>query len=141
MVTSTKAKKPWEANWQIVRELGGGGHGATFVVKRRDGSDDSEYVLKVLRRQNDSERRQRMNREVGALRRLEHTGAVPKFIESNTDQYTDLNVPLYFVAGYVKGQTLEERVNQSPLKPAEALRLNLPFNYTNEQMRLVRGDS
>jgi len=50
---------------------------------------------------------------------------VPKFIESNTDRYADLDVPLYFVAEYVKGQTLEERVNQSPLKPAEALRLNI----------------
>jgi serine/threonine-protein kinase len=125
MVTSTKVKKPWEINWQIIRELGGGGHGATFVVKRRDGSDDNEYVLKVLRRQQDYERRQRMHREVNALRRLERTAAVPKFIESNTDQFADLDVPLYFVAEYVKGQTLEERVNLSPLKPAEALRLNI----------------
>src|SRR5437588_4024945 len=66
----------------------------------------------------------------GLLRRKlssssELTAAVPKFIESNTDRYADLDVPLYFVAEYVKGQTLEERVNQSPLKPAEALRLNI----------------
>jgi len=99
--------------------------GATFVVKRRDGSDDNEYVLRILRRQDDPERRQRMNREVSALRLLGHSGAVPQFIESNTDQHADLNVPLYFVAEYVTGQTLEERVNQSPLQPAEALRLNI----------------
>jgi hypothetical protein len=30
MVTSTKTKKRWEANWQIARELGGGGHGETL---------------------------------------------------------------------------------------------------------------
>jgi serine/threonine protein kinase len=125
MANSTKqTTKPWENNWQIVRELGGGGHGATFVVRRRDGSDDNEYVLKVLRRQEDPERRQRMHREVNALRRLQHT-AVPKFIESNTEQYADLDVSLYFVAEYVKGPTLEARVDQSPLKPAEALRLTI----------------
>jgi eukaryotic-like serine/threonine-protein kinase len=124
MSTSKKVKKPWSINWQIERDLGGGGQGATFVVKRRDGSDDNEYVLKILRRQDDSERRQRMYREVNALRRLQHT-AVPKFIESNTDQHEDLNVPLYFVAEYVKGQTLEERINESTLKPAEALRLTI----------------
>jgi len=50
---------------------------------------------------------------------------VPKFIESNTDRYADLDVQLYFVAEYVKGQTLEERVTQSPLKAAEALKLNI----------------
>jgi serine/threonine-protein kinase len=125
MTIANKIKKPWDVDWQIVSELGGGGHGATFVVKRRDGSDDNEYVLKVLRRQDDSERRQRMYREVNALRQVELTAAVPKFIESNTDRYADLDVPLYFVAEYVNGQTLEERVNQCPLTPAEALRLNI----------------
>src|ERR1041384_8174313 len=122
---TSKGKKPWDIKWQKVRELGGGGQGATFLVKRRDGSDDNEYVLKVLRRQDDSERRQRMYREVNALRRLQHTAAVPKFIESNTDQHADLDVPLYFVAEYVKGQTLEERITESTLKPAEALRLTI----------------
>ncbi len=53
------------------------------VVKRR-GDTDEEYVLKVLRKQDDAERRQRMYREVQALRLLQHP-AIPRVIKSNTD--------------------------------------------------------
>lgn len=117
-----KAKrKPWDENWQKVRQLPGGGQGDTWVVKRR-GDTDEEYVLKVLRKQEDTERRKRMYREVQALRLLQHP-SIPRVVESNTDQYADSEVPLYFVANYIEGQTLEARVSQERLRPDEAVRL------------------
>jgi eukaryotic-like serine/threonine-protein kinase len=113
--------KPWDENWQKVRQLPGGGQGDTWVVKRL-GDTNEEYVLKVLRKQVDGERRQRMHREVRALRLLQHP-AIPRVIESNTDEYADTEIPLYFVADYVEGQTLKERVNEGRLRPDDAVRL------------------
>jgi serine/threonine-protein kinase len=118
----TKAqKKPWDVNWEKLRQLRGGGQGETWVVRRR-GDTDGEYVLKVLRKQDDTERRKRMCREVEALRLLQHP-AIPRVVEYNTDDYADLNIPLYFVANYIDGPTLEEQVKQARLRPDDAVRL------------------
>ena len=120
--------KPWDGNWQKLRQLPGGAQGETWVVKRR-GDADEEYVLKVLRKQEDTERRQRMYREVHALRLLQHP-SIPRVIESNTDQYVDTEVPLYFVANYIQGQTLEVRVGKERLRADEAIRLVIKIAET-----------
>lgn len=114
-------KKPWADSWQIEQSLSGGGQGQTFLVKRKDGTGEI-CVLKVLKDQDDAERRQRMHREVQALNLLHHP-AIPKVIESNTDQFADMQVPLYFVEEYAKGQTLAKYVSQGPLRLDEAVRL------------------
>jgi serine/threonine protein kinase len=116
-------RKPWEDSWEIVTELGSGGQGTTFIVKRRGSAhDDDKYVLKVLHRQKDPERRRRMHREVQALQQLDHP-RLPKIIESNTDAFDDIAVPLFFVMDYIESHTLEERVTEAPLKPDEAIAL------------------
>jgi len=114
-------KKPWEERWRRGRQLGRGGQGVTFLVERIDVPDE-RYVLKELRNNGDLERRKRMHREVQALQELDHP-RLPKIIESNTDAFADLEVPLFFVMDYVDGQTLEERVAQGQLKPDEAIGL------------------
>lgn len=121
-------KKPWEANWEKLRQLPGGGQGETWIVRRR-GDTDGEHVLKVLKHQGDSERRKRMYREVEALRLLQHP-AIPRIVESNADQYSDADVPLYFVATYVDGQTLEKRLGEGPLTPADGVRLIIEIAKT-----------
>ncbi|MCA1838025.1 MAG: protein kinase [Actinobacteria bacterium] len=103
-----KRGKPWEQNWENVAQLPGGSQGSTSIVKRR-GESDEKYVLKILKSQRVAERRERMHKEVKALLRLRHHG-LPKIIESNTDEYSDLSVELYFVQEYVDGPTLNERV-------------------------------
>jgi serine/threonine-protein kinase len=114
-------RKPWEDSWQIVSELGRGGQGTTFIVKRRISEHgDEKYVLKILQKQKDPERRRRMHREVQALQQLDHP-RLPKIIESNTEAFDDIAVPLFFVMDYIEGHTLEDRVSETPLKPDEAI--------------------
>jgi len=116
-------RKPWEKFWEIVSELGSGGQGTTFVVKRSGSDQDADkYVLKILHKQKDPERRRRMHREVQALQQLDHP-RLPKIIESNTDAFDDVAVPLFFVMDYIDGHKLEDRVTESPLKPDEAIAL------------------
>ena len=116
-------RKPWEESWEIVSELRSGGQGTTFIVKRSGSDQDADkYVLKILHKQKDPERRRRMHREVQALQQLDHP-RLPKIIESNTDAFDDVAVPLFFVMDYIDGHTLEERVTESSLKPDEAIAL------------------
>lgn len=115
--------KPWDANWEKIRQLGGGGHGDAYLVRRRDDSSNV-CVLKVLRNNDSAERRQRMHREVQALQQLQHR-AIPKVVESNTDAYGDGETPLYFVVDYVEGPTLAEQVQQGRLLPVVAIRLGI----------------
>lgn len=114
-------RKPWDNNWRRLRQLGAGGHGVTYLVERDDRPGE-QYVLKVLRDNDDPERRQRMHREVQALRQLRHAG-LPKIIESNTDQFADMDEALYFVMDYIDGPTLEQRVTEGRLQTDDAVRL------------------
>ncbi len=123
-------RKPWEDTWRKLRELGRGGNGVTFLVDHYQKPGEL-YVLKELKHNHlsDPERRQRMYREVQALQQLDNP-SLPKIIESNTDSFADIDVPLYFVMDYVVGQTLEERVKQGGnlLQPHEAVRLTIQLS-------------
>src|SRR5262245_24707807 len=117
---ANRRRKPWDDNWERVKELPGGGQSKTFVVKRRDIDSKDNYVLKILRRQDELERRRRMAREVTALQQLDHP-RLPKIIESNTDAVDDIDIPLFFVMDHIDGQTLEERIAQGQLKLDQAI--------------------
>ena len=56
-------------NWTWVRNLREGGQGHTFVVKRSNGADSLEYVLKRLK---NLKRIDRFEREIDVCKRLEH---------------------------------------------------------------------
>jgi eukaryotic-like serine/threonine-protein kinase len=120
--------KPWEGTWRTLRKLGTGGHGKASLVERHD-EPGEQFALKELSRQDDIERRQRMHREVQALRLLQHS-AIPRVVETNSDLYADLEIPLYFVMDYVEGPTLEERVNQGHLRPNDAVVLTIEIADT-----------
>jgi serine/threonine protein kinase len=59
--------------WKIVRPLGEGGQGRTFVVRRADSTEEREYALKVLKNPN---RSGRFEQESVALARLSHPNVV-----------------------------------------------------------------
>lgn len=115
--------KPWERNWIVAEasQIRGGGQGTTRIVHHRGDDAKRSYVLKLLNRQRDPERRRRMYREVASLRTLDHPG-IPKLIESNVKQFADLDVPLYFVQEFIPGRTLEEFVSKDRVSPTEAIR-------------------
>jgi serine/threonine-protein kinase len=117
-----KVIKPWEQKWVEVTGVldAGGGQGKTRAVRRASAPDSQICVLKVLNRQDDPERRRRMYREVAALRTLAHPG-IPTLVDSNADQFNDLNVGLYLVTDYVPGPTISQYLQQKEVELAAAL--------------------
>ncbi|MEG4442088.1 serine/threonine-protein kinase [Microcoleus sp. AT9_B5] len=115
--------KPWEARWETIRPIGGGGQGDTFLVKPKDSpTNDRTFVLKILKNQKASERRRRMHREVAALNTLDCPG-IPRLIESNSDQF-DSDVPLYMVTEFIEGKMLSEI-----LDPAQPMGITDAVNF------------
>jgi serine/threonine protein kinase len=104
---SKQKKKPWDEKWEIVKPIGGGGQGDTFLVKPKESAILSRsFVLKILKNQKDPERRKRMHREIAALSTLDFPG-IRRLIESNSEQFA-ADVPLYMVAEFIEGKTLSE---------------------------------
>jgi serine/threonine protein kinase len=88
----------------------GGGQGTTFKVQNKSSKLDSPtYILKLLKQQNDLERRTRMRREFTSLQTLKVNG-IPSTIESNTEFYDKLEYKLFIVMEYIPGITVAEFV-------------------------------
>jgi serine/threonine protein kinase len=109
---SKQKNKPWDEKWEIVKPIGGGGQGDTFLVQPKDSPIPHQtFVLKILKNQKDPERRKRMHREVAALSTLDCPG-IPRLIESNSDQFA-ADVPLYMVGEFIEGKTLSQFLEDS----------------------------
>ena len=99
--------KRWDENWEKLEDIGSGGQGKTSLVEpKNDSFPPGNYVLKILHRQKDDERRARMHREVTNIRTLKNPG-IPKLIDSNSECFKK-DVPLYMVTELIEGSTLEE---------------------------------
>jgi serine/threonine-protein kinase len=127
---SKQKNKPWDEKWEIVKPIGGGGQGDTFLVKPKDSTILSQsFVLKKLKNQKDAERRKRMHREVAALSTLDCPG-IPRLIESNSDQF-DSDVPLYMIGEFIEGKTLSQILDPAPpMGIADAVNLVLKLLET-----------
>ncbi len=127
---SKQKNKPWDEKWEIVKPIGGGGQGDTFLVKPKESAILSRsFVLKILKNQKDPERRKRMHREVAALSTLDCPG-IPRLIESNSDQFAT-DVPLYMVAEFIEGKTLSEILDPAqPMAIVDAINLVLKLLET-----------
>lgn len=98
-------------DWKIIKKLGQGGQGMTWLVQSRTGSEQG--VLKILRRPDDQQARARMHREVANLRSLHPTAArVPKVLEDNTKEFEIMDTVLYFIMEYIEGQTLLDYISE-----------------------------
>lgn len=105
-------RKPWLDRWQVKEDIGRGGQGTTFLVTKK--SEGTEAVLKVLRMQSDPEARRRMFQEVNNLKVLQNARCkVPAILDSNTDKFESLDVPLYFVMEQVVGSDLNTVVSSA----------------------------
>src|SRR4051812_37702137 len=100
-------QEQWANKWEMVRKLGGGGQGTTFeVVNRTDSS--LRGVLKLLNDDDNEQARSRMAHEKINLETLGKRGVkAPKFLDANTDLYSDSSVQLYLVMEFVSGKTLD----------------------------------
>jgi serine/threonine protein kinase len=111
---------PWHEGWDLVRSLGGGGHGRTAVVRRVGDDDGPECVVKVLKQPTDPERRARLQREVVALRNVSDPG-IPKLVDTNCDGASD-DDELFCVMEFIRGSTVEDTVKKhGPVSIDQAL--------------------
>lgn len=104
--------------YQIGTELGRGGH--SVVYRARDLKLDSDIAVKLLvpPPATQEQARERMRREVLAVRALSHPGIVPVY-----DCLTE-GPWQFIVMRLVEGQDLEQRITRSgPLAPATAAEL------------------
>jgi serine/threonine protein kinase len=113
--TRTWIRRAWGDEWEVVHRLPGGAQGVPYIVVRR-GTNAPQYFLKELISEN-SERRERMYREVAFYRTLTHRG-IPDFVESNAEHFQDETVPLYLVTELVPGVNLREYVARNGPRPA-----------------------
>lgn len=98
--------RSWDDLWEVVKAGPSGGQATSKIARRGDGSVELGFV-KILTRQDDTERRARFYREAAILESLAIEG-VPKLIETNARHYGDRAFNLYAVSTFVPGTTLRE---------------------------------
>jgi len=103
-----KAGDMIDGKWIVKAEGEGGGQGTVYKVAEQDASEE-EYALKFLHKQKDQERRKRMHYEVQNVSLLDSVHLM-RIVESNTDQYEDETVKLYYVTDFIEGMSLEKYV-------------------------------
>ena len=104
--------------YEIVRRLGAGGMGAVYLANDR--ALERFVAIKVLRPDLASapESRERFRREARVAAQLSHPGILP------LHTFGEVGGIWYFVMGYVRGETLADRLrHHGPLPVAEARRI------------------
>src|SRR5258708_15050361 len=107
-----------DAQYSIDREIGGGGMGV--VYRARDLRLDRPVAIKTLPPllATDAAIRERFLREARTAARLSHPSIVPIY------RADELGGRVFFVMGYVDGESLAQRIRSGgPLPPIDALRL------------------
>jgi serine/threonine protein kinase len=125
---------PWEERWISVEPLSGGGQGQTVFVRSKESNQIA--IAKKLKDSLalDEEARTRMYQEVSNLR-VVHTaqGKVPKFLDGNTEEYENLEIPLWFVMEKIEGETLDAIIDKrGTLSWEQATNLTLELYNTLE---------
>ena len=96
--------RSWDELWEEMSRGPPGGQATSKVGRRRDGTLERGFI-KILTKQDETERRKRFYREAAALESLNIEG-VPRLIETNARHYEDRAFKLYAVSTYVPGKTL-----------------------------------
>src|SRR5262245_15040047 len=105
----TQVNEPWRENWNELKEIGGGGQGATYRANHR--TDGTSAVIKVLKKQAEQKARERMFQEVNNLTLLAGE-KVPAVLDHNTGDFQDSAVPLYIAMSFIEGVTLNKVITQ-----------------------------
>ena len=102
--------------YDIVRLLGRGGMGAVYLAREK--ALERAVAIKVLPPETatDADTRERFRREARTAAKLTHPNIVP------LHTFGDVEGMLYFVMGYVKGESLAERMRREGKLPEEDVR-------------------
>jgi predicted Ser/Thr protein kinase len=100
-------------SYRVLRLLGRGGMGAVYLA--RDETLDRLVAVKVISGQGpgDAAGRERFRREARAAARLHHPGVVP------LHAFGEVEGTMYFVMGYVRGESLGQRLRREGKLPQE----------------------
>ena len=120
--------RPWESEWEFVKDLGKGGQGQTKKVRLK--SDPTKHaVVKELNKPEWMQARLRMRRETMNLETFKKAGGkVPAVLAGNLEDYDKDGTPLFFVMEFVEGPTLKTYVEERgglPIDEAIAFVLDL----------------
>ena len=104
------------AQYDIQRLLGRGGMGAVYLAREK--ALERAVAIKVLPSDvaTDADSRERFRREARTAAKLTHPNIVPLLT------FGDVEGMLYFVMGYVKGESLGERMRREGKLPEEDVR-------------------
>ena len=125
------------SHYEIVRLLGRGGMGAVYLG--RDRALDRLVAIKVLPPEStDAESTERFRREARTAANLNHPNIVPLYTFGEGEEI------LYFVMGYVSGESLGDRIKRlGRIEAGEARRILVEIagalHYAHEQ-RVVHRD-
>jgi len=104
-----------ESQYRIVRLLGRGGMGCVYLA--RDLTLEREVAIKVIRTSNDSrEAYDRFRREAKTAAKLSHPNIVP------LHAFGEVEGMPYFVMGYVRGESLADRLRRDGRLPEDEVR-------------------
>jgi eukaryotic-like serine/threonine-protein kinase len=96
--------KNYKEHWSKVDDIAGGGQGTT--IKALNIQDKQTIsAVKILNKQNDLERRARMQRETVALITLSHPN-LPKVLDTNTEFWQNTDYKLFIATEFIPGSTL-----------------------------------
>ncbi len=90
------------AEWSLVRDLSEGGQAHTFVVRRSDGSDSKNYVLKRLK---NPKREEYFNREIQACMTLDYPNVLKVLDQGRTPKGKPFLITEYCVGGSLEHKT------------------------------------
>lgn len=99
--------------WSWLRDLEEGGQGHTYLVKRSDGSDSAEYVLKRLK---NPKREEYFEREIQACEKLNHPNVLKVLEHGKTPKGKH-----YLITPFCAGGSLQSLAQSS--RPIDGLRL------------------
>src|ERR1051325_9187595 len=113
----TQLERAVGSQYEIVRLLGAGGMGSVYLARER--LLERQVAIKVLRRELvNADGQERFIREARTAARLTHPHIVPMYSFGQADD------TLYYVMGYVDGESLEQRLKRlQKLEPGEARRV------------------
>lgn len=114
----------WEEKWEVVnKDKKSGGQG--MVCKVRNKNNNTVGALKIMHSNNlnNTERRERMAREVYALEVIQKFNEinVPRIVEHNMEKVKDKSKELYMISEWIEGSTLTEYTQKNNVDVETAL--------------------
>ncbi|MGD9633129.1 MAG: serine/threonine protein kinase [Pirellulales bacterium] len=105
----------WQARgWIRGEKAGDGNQGHTHFARRQEDPDNAfNFVLKKLKRQDDSARRRRFFIEAETLRAVSSISGIAKLIDSNADKFEEASEELFVVTERIYGTDLQQFARES----------------------------